>query len=625
MTMKYQQQETGQSPANDDVSADRHYARFAYESLLLRQPHVHLDGLWESSGRFVIVCPGLNSQLISKEGRPISDWFNRECRPITCPIELATKAPVNAKRISERTNEELVLMHGEPLTLRDVLHELEMWLPPDFPQYASRQHNLTLYMSFNRDLTEEEEVVLDIACENQKLPITVEVEKSEVIRTDANNHNTLKNKLDDHYLKTARTVSNVLPKSVVDALIDDEEHWLDNRMKVFSPECDLNAKRLSNFEGTSACFVNAMTVPHKNIRIYLPLYERIHVAIPTADVFDEVLRSLAVTENEIIALAERGRVQFILPLSIDQYPSHFVAKAAEVNPSCLMMSRRLAVLTLLETRKRFPFLYPPFGARERRALLDLMEFDLPSDAVRKVIALLKGELGEAWVGMERNINVLGAMALSSHGLGRIFAAVYRQISGLDLRAEMISTSMSVEWSMALGSVYCSQEYARYSDSAMAEFCASLYSGGVSAKQDVIAQELDLIVRGLLAVDNDAPIEDIEQAFRGRDVARLNYIVSKIRKGESIESELAEMNGRIKAFERNQERIVRLDMLGLAAAIASAATGSGWPSVGSWVAQYLLKNADAQQDLGGPILDWVRAVNSLTSPDVVLISRVRASK
>ena len=83
-----------------------------------------------------------------------------------------------------------------------------------------------------------------------------------------------------------------------------------------------------------------------------------------------------------------------------------------------------------------------------------------------------------------------------------------------------------------------------------------------------------------------------------------------------------MNDKIRQYESVDARLKRLDIFSLGGAVAGVITGNAYISLGVWIVQYILAKADPSIDFGGRMLDWARAVNTHTSADVVLLSRIR---
>lgn len=603
---------------------DKFNARYAYESLLLMQPHIEFGGLWTKGDRFLISCPSLNKNPLTSDGKPLRDWFHYSCRPVCCPVEIASDVPEGYEQINERSESELARLFGEPLTLSELYRELYITLPKSFPLSAIESGAGKVVVSVNRPLTQNEENEIDIAFANIGIYFDVEVvDLSD--DSEPNNDKASKESLDGLTLILSERIKNKVPSNVLSSYEEDEEFWIDNRVNVFSS--DINSRKdvlkPSFLKTTSACFIDATVFPPKNIRTYLPIYQRLIISMPLATHFDSALDAFNVQEAELLNLVARGRVQFILPQSIQRYHLNFIAKAIEIDPNSVLLSRRLAAASVAETRSRLPFLYPPFGASAKRDLLRLL-VSVSEPKFKPVGEVLARSLAQGWVGMERNISNRGGMGTANNGIGTILGELIHTVSGRDLRLELITSSMSVEWAAAVGATYCPIENEGYSDFNAANLCASLYSGVENAPLLNPVKSLEPFMEGLLTLNNDASVLEIDDVFTSNDIDRLGGYLRGLTGLEDPSEEIVILNERIRKFETNQNRISRLDILGLGGvAVATAMTGNPYVPFGLWIAQYILKNADPSRDIGGKAIDWIRAINTRSSTDAVLVSRLRS--
>ncbi|WP_163575189.1 hypothetical protein [Halomonas faecis] len=603
---------------------DKFNARYAYESLILMQSHIEFAGLWTKGDRFLISCPSLDKNPLTSDGKPLRDWFHYSCRPVCCPVEIASDVPEGYEQINERSESELARLFGEPLTLSELYRELYITLPKSFPLSAIESGAGKVVVSVNRLLTQNEENEMNIAFANIGIDFDIEVvDPSE--HSEPNKDKALKESSDKLTLILSERIKDRVPNSVLSSYEEDEEFWVDNRVNVFSSDIYSREDVLqpSFLKTTSACFIDATAFPPKNIRNYLPIYQRLVISMPLATHFVSALEAFNVHETELLDLVARGRVQFILPQSIQRYNLNFIAKAIEIDPNSVLLSRRLAAASVAETRARLPFLYPPFGASAKRDLLRLL-VSVSEPKIKPVGEVLARSLAQGWVGMERNISNRGGMGTANNGIGTILGELIHTMSGRDLRLELITSSMSVEWAAAVGATYCPIENEGYSDFNAANLCASLYSGVENAPLLNPVKSLEPFMEGLLTLNNDAPVLEVDDVFTSSDIDRLGGYLRGVTGLEDPSEEIAALNERIRRFEHNQDRINRLDILGLGGvAVATAMTGNPYVPFGLWIAQYILKNADPSRDIGGKAIDWIRAMNTRSSTDAVLVSRLRS--
>lgn len=91
------------------MNHDQFYVRHDYERLILSQPQIQFQGLWEKDQKYFILCPMLDSSTKTKEGDALIDWFNNSCKVIGSPTQLVSFIPDDAIPVPIRTAEEVAL------------------------------------------------------------------------------------------------------------------------------------------------------------------------------------------------------------------------------------------------------------------------------------------------------------------------------------------------------------------------------------------------------------------------------------------------------------------------------------------------------------------------------------
>lgn len=608
------------------MNYDKFYARSSYEALILQQSHIHFGGLWQVKDCFLVLCSSLDISLKTVDGKLLVDWFNYECASAICPIQLVQVLPEGAIRVPERTAEELALLHGEPLTISEVSREVSNTLSRQFPllQISSLQGKLIIEVS--RVLSDEEMAELDIALDNYKIDmgyeLNVRADDVEEVGVAYEKFNSFVNS-DCLALLPSRVLSRSIPSVVRDAYTEDEEFWVDHRTLLFSNnELGRDAVLPEAFKSkTSACFIDATVFVPNNIRTYLTVYHRIIVAMPLQGRLLTALKGFQLSKQDLLGLVLRGRVQFILPQPLHRYDADFLADVLSANSTSLLFSRKLSVASVIETRARVPFLYPTVGTQDRRQLLEMFASvnDLDSGFFAQAIGK---KLGSIWLGMERNLSERGAMATVSHGIGPLLGALVTQITGRDLEFELVTSAMPVEWAAILHATYFPVEGEGYSSYLPANFCASMYSGLKNAPTVNPVADFQSFVSGLLSLNNDVSVLEVDSAFSSRDIDQFAKFLNSVSNLEEKREFIDKMNMKIKQFEKKSNRLNRLDFFSLGGAAAGVLAGNEYIAIGVWIMQYILSKADPSIDFGGRGLDWVRGANTGVSADVVLLSRVR---
>lgn len=605
---------------------DNFYARSSYESLILRQPQIEFDGLWEAGNRYFILCRSLDGASIALDGKPLIDWFNGECKILGSPVSIVQSVPEGATRVPERTATELSLLHGEPLTALEVYREVASILPSEFPLVGITSPKGRLKIEVSRNLTSDEINELEIALGNFKIEIGYDVvvnENNERLQKAQTNNFLLNAVSDNLALQPARAIPASVPSNVIQAYSEDSDFWVDNRVALLSGyelTRDAIIPKAFDLEGC-ACFIEATAFDTSNLRTYLTMYSRIIIAMPLKDGLLKALAGFGVTREELVELVARGRVQFILPQPIERYDCKFLADVLAARSSSVLFSRKLCAASIVETRSRIPFLYPSMGANDRRAVVEAL-MSVRDPQIGGIARNIAASLGAAWVGMERSVSTRGAMGNMAHGVGAILGSIASQVTGRDLSLELIMASTPVEWAAALRATYFPFENADFSNYPAASLCASLYSGVRNSPVINPIKDFHTFVDGILCLDNNMPILELEAAMTKREVGHLADLLNRTHDPEQRNALIKTANDEIKQFERNTERLNRTDIFSLGGVVAGAVSGNVFIPLGVWIAQYILCKADPGKDFGGRALDWLRAVNAYTSADIVLLSRVR---
>ena len=150
-------------------------------------------------------------------------------------------------------------------------------------------------------------------------------------------------------------------------------------------------------------------------------------------------------------------------------------------------------------------------------------------------------LGEIWSSAEEQIHFRGAMATGLEGVGRLLAAMIKALTGRELLLEMYHAGSSVEWAAALNASVFPIQIEHYSTEEAVQLCAGAYSG-VPIKTPGSIGSTEIVVKSLLALDDDAPILDVVGAFSGHDTDRLRKIVFGAVRSKSTAEQLRKVIG-----------------------------------------------------------------------------------
>ncbi len=604
----------------DAINHDRYYARWIYEKLVFMQPHIDFDGLWCLGDCYYIVCKSLDEKApITTSGEPLQEWFEN-CRVMASPTFLVVSPPNGSEKITEmRTKEERIQFIGLPHNILDILNELLLYLPKNFPQFTITSKPPKLIYQIERDLSEDELNILAIAHDNLCLGLELFI-SSEFYKENASPYQPLfdfpllkeLSLLPSRYLHFHAKDSNDLIKHKYE---EDEEFWIDKKADIFIKDIRNAAGIIrKEFQNTRACLINCSAYIPSNIRSYLSLFQRVIINLPLDGHEDATLKGLNASISDLEYLANKGKVQFIAPQSPERYNQRFLAKILDAAPDSVLFSRRLAAISIIEIRKRMPFLFPPFGSEDRLIALKYFNELKEHNPGHAIIDVLPECLSQSWLMQEFHINSRGAMGIAGVGVSPFISRALQKSSGKDLALEFFFASMCTEWAMALNATYFP---AYEQERRFAEMCASFYSGIDSLPG--VAPEFNLyaIMNDLFMIDNDAPIADIEDICSDSVTNRLLKIIDNPDNHKNIQlrinAEIKAINSEISRFEANKQKLLTMDIAGLIGIVSGMIPQSS--EYISYVALPLfLSSMLVKYDVGKDgIMDWIRGKVSLSSP------------
>ena len=311
------------------------------------------------------------------------------------------------------------------------------------------------------------------------------------------------------------------------------------------------------------------------------------------------------------------------------YQSKLLAKILEASPNSVIFSKRLAAASIAESRRRNPLLFPNLNNVERRSILDLLAST--NDKSSNVLhGILIEHFSQVWPELEYSFSDLGAIAMMRNGLGKIAEGIAKKYHGVELGPTIYGTMASVEWAAALGAAYSPINTDKFNEGALAEFSASIMTGVKEKSLITPVCDMNLLLNGVLCLDNDASISEIEETFNGSDLRLLQKaIYENANSNDALLEYISSINIQVRKFEKKQNKLKKMDLLGLVGAASAlsgafaapaAATVAAFIPISAWVLQKVFLQSDSFAQ--GPILDWIRAKSAVTSQDAVLISRLR---
>lgn len=618
---------------------DAWHAVWSYHRLLFLQPQIPVKGLWKLGEEFYIVCPGLNDGLQAKDGRPIEEWFH-DNRALVCPISLQKEIPNEAIQVKESTREELATLQDQTFTIRDFGLHLDLLFPRSFPKFYIDFRPPIAYLFVATQLTNEEIIQAHgtigpflASYPGFRLEIVVAPEKFQKPEQppSAPIHRQLEQGI---LVLPARRLPPTLPPVIVDSIEEDDEFWISHRAEIMGgPVTDPSPLLGPSFQAEGPkCLIDASVWPPRDIRTSLTLFNHVNLIAPLADHHQVALNNLGVSEDDLVTLAHRGRVRVLLPQPITRYSQSFIQKLCELPSKPFVLTRRLAAATVADSRRRFPLLHPPIGVSGRRAFIEALQ-RVDSQIPEGWRAGLIEALGETWLRSDWDLHFMGAMADASFGFGRVFGEMLLKARGIDRRIEMMAASSTVQWAGALNAsimpVGGDDPDLRWLQQ-MTELCASSYSGAIP--QDTLATigRTELLVEGLLELKGDVSVLELADAFSPADTVKFGRLIhermSSLSDEVAVRKSIRDMNDKVRTYAKKTESLAKLDLFTPFGAIAGGAiggvSGSLMGSLGSWMLKLVFSGINPADLVHGDLLDWILAMNAYTTPDVVLVSRLR---
>lgn len=616
------------------------WERWSYGRLLISQPHVRVEGLWRSPERHFVVCPNVDRDRAT-DGRSLREWFDNSGRAITSPIHIVAAVPEGAERVEARSAEELATLSGEPLTVRDVFVALHLALPIEFPNFhVLDDESSGTVICVPRELSNAEQVLLRGAYAQLDLPgayrleVRNDFEPSELEFRHAYGQG-------DIELRPSRRLGRRFSSSLRQLVEEDDDFWSKSRKDLLAADADVRRQDVLPRDfvtSETSCLVDASIFPPTNIRNQLTLYETTFLVAPLGDRLTDQCTALGITQHELAELVSIGRVRLLLPQSIDRYDIGWLSAIAETAPNHLLLSRRLATATVIETRRRWPLLYPSLGTTERRVVLEWLSSEvrgLGPGPIRLWGESLLRTLSAAWNGVEHGLNMRGAMGTGHVGIGALAAELFESFYGRDLRLEFWSAASDVEWAAALGASLFPVSTEGYSEHAASELLASLLGAPGEGCPTLVGQSVRVALDGILSVSNTVPAVPFAKEFGSSDVRRLRSIVRDMAKWNQHPSFLNEaieaFNADVRQVEQRQEylRALTLDRIAPATATATAAILSHVDpatSFGVLISSGILVGAArafAGKNIAiGKIVDFIDGALVGKKSDAVLVARVR---
>lgn len=599
----------------------KNYAIYSYERLRLLQPHIQTTGIFRVGDKYIIHCENPGLPAIEGNGKSIKDVFNNEIRVAGCPVTISNVIPNNASRINERSYTEIINLKGNPFNIFDLNKQLSLLLSSEFPLFwlDFNNNNQTLDVKIKRELSKEEQVRFELSLHK----LIGDNAKINYIFEQSLNVHIKESKHDPLSISVSRFSNQNFSKDLMEKWESDEQIWSDNKEILFT-DTENDKTQSNQREEKTSCLINGQMATADNIRNYLTLFDKLQIILPIESMYSDFINSLGVTEEELIKLIELGKVKLILPHSIFRYKTDLLEKAVAIDPSSIMLSRELACKTITDLKIRNPLLFVPNSLEEKQAILQelLALASRMNDEGVWLNGLVK-ELSNSWSSMHELLSVRGALATFNVGLGPFISSMIKNISGKDYFIEIMQASNSIEWAAATGSVLCPTGPLTFNE----ENLAYLYSG---VKQDwelEIETTPNIATGKLLTIAQHVPVIDLAQTFTGNEVRRFRALIGNLthnKTAQEIDVIVSNFNESVKQYERNKRRLDSWDVKGVGLDLTQEIANTAIPFSGFITKQIgrVIEKTGERYESVGKVVDKVQSKLSRTSPNIVLVSRMR---
>lgn len=607
-------------------------ALWSYDCFRFEQLHVREKGLYKIGDSYYILCPEITAATLAKDNTLLDKWFYKN-RVAICDIQLVSVLPERAVRVKELAPVQRASSAGSPRTVRQLYCDLALELPPDFPEFALHNPERDLVIVTSKELSSVDQSRLKDSYERMKVPIPYQLAVDPNL-TMGVSHTRSQGDIDLLPARKAKAMG--FSKKLQHLMREDEEYWLEMRGKYHTTQKIDLPKGFGLHE--SRCLINGATSAPHDIRNYLSLYQKVAIVVPLNLYVHDFFAGAGISEEELVELAALGRVEFILPQPVDRYPVRLLERLADVAPNALLFSRRLALATALDCRKRNPLLYVDMPHKERAQVLRSLLAEvrkLPNLRMRAACEDFLFVLGRIWCYSEEMLHRRGAMGNSELGMALPVSRLIAAISGRELVIELSAAAMSVEWGGAIRSMVSPVESPTYSDRGAMELISRMYSA-MPAGVGTIVPVPNVNVDDVLAIGKHVPVLEFARSFSGGDIERFRSLMHNLSSHSYDKVEMAKavqsFNSAVKQYESGIDRLEKWNIAGTLVLNAAGLTANPKVSVavatvsfGTWTIA-LLRKLVSDGTLSNPeIRAWIdRAEGELlgTPPDAVLVSRIK---
>lgn len=558
---------------------DRSAAIRMLEDFESQQYHLVFTGIWEERGVWVIGVEG-GTMPTTRDGVALDLWVEQNrlllqpCRVHIGPI------PDGVDVMPARTPAQRALAYGKVRTLPGIWHDLACALRADFPDFIVWEGPGECFVEPVRALSVDETAELQTAINAIGLHVRPEIRSvGDYQRACMSSAPKNKRRLSDGSNVAPMHISSVprahkrrgLSERAMRLVERDHDLWSVERTRLWS--LDYNEAPTATQETGARVFLPATVFASVDLRVLLSVYDTVVLAPPIESSESEILARLGVARSDLASLALAGRLEIVLPCSLERYSAGLLSELSEAAPDAVIGPREILVRCVAASRARAPMLLPALGHSERIELLRALRLSALSglgpdaDTLVRYVELLS----HCWDRQEELVDERGMLGLEVCGLGRFVGELYEQITGKKMWLEFGSATHSVEIAASTGAAVCPVDTGGYSEYGHTKVVCSLFDGFTEQLSSLNYRRASGALEGLLGVARDVPILELATTLVGSDISRLRELLSKIAHHAVDPSEfdetISKFNAAVSSFERRKARLKKLDLNGMLAVTA----------------------------------------------------------
>lgn len=570
----------------DTTSEFGNFIYHNYNNFRLNQYHLKIDGLYKEGNEYYILIPELTDATKAIDGENIHQWFQRSMVIGGGRINLTSTVNDDAEKVDDLSNKDIGNLAGSLMTAIQLNNVLLHSLPRDFPEFKLVSSGI---IQTEKELSDDQIELLTDTLRKLKLGIKLKlktgslkevvgaIDKKSIAEPDVTIWNS----------KSFGGLKNSPHKVLWER---DEDFWSDNKMGLLDNSISKNEFLGEGWNlNQSSCFVSDSLEPD-NIRTYLSLFQTVYLNLPLYTNNEQYFQSLGITHKELLELVRMKRVKLVLPQPLQRYRPDLLNILLNVEPSDYLLSRKLACVTVADSRDRNPILYPTISFEDRAALLHAFYSVLSShDLTKKAAPLLVEAFSKMWGNYFENISYMGANGLTAFGMYNLVKPLLEKQTGKDFSLEVLDAAPSVNFSAALNATVIPTVWDGYNSEQMCSIVANFHSGIPSDLTTTNWPYSNTSVDDIFVIHKDVPVIELANAFNGGDTDRFREFIFDLTKHKKNEEELQEAlklhNQYVEQFDRSNKRTKSIGLHGLIISGANVATGGHLPAA-AWLVERL---------------------------------------